>query len=55
MQKTWIQQGGSELEKYVLYLAELPLEIKFSSSLSHCELEMSVELGSMCLGMYLER
>lgn len=37
------------------HLAELYLKTIFSSLVGHCALVMTAELGSKCLGMYLER
>ena len=37
------------------HLAELYLKTKFSSLVGHCALVMTAELGSKCLGGYLER
>lgn len=38
----------------VQHLAGLHLRIEFPSSVGHCTV-MTAELGSECLGMYLER
>lgn len=37
------------------HLANLYLKAKFSLLLGHCALVITAELGSKCLGMYLER
>lgn len=37
------------------HLVELHLKSEFSSSVGHCALVMTAELGSKCFGMYLER
>lgn len=37
------------------HLANLYLKAKFSLLVGHCALVITAELGSKCLGMYLER